>query len=167
MGKHSVSISENEFNSLIEKLTETYGEARGHIQPFIDEAVIEKLEKENPSDSLIRAYSNDIKIQKIRTLQDMVQRNMAFINFYGAYADSNKSNMLKAMGDIDDEYKELIENVFDSGKGGAEESKPLLKNLLIAINDLRSKGAKKRHRSKEEWAAIKEAIKEVKEMRVK
>ena len=68
MGKYSISVSGNIFNAVIEKLTETYGEARGHIQPFVDDAIITKLNNDNPNDPVLRVYFAAMQAEKIKYL---------------------------------------------------------------------------------------------------
>jgi polysaccharide deacetylase 2 family uncharacterized protein YibQ len=137
LGKRNISVSEATFNRLMEHLKKRYGEARGHFQPFTEEAILALIHKQNPSDALTKAYLDGLKFDKLRDIQDKVRKITSFINFYGSYSDKNRAEMKMAIGDMSEEDERLVDSVFDAGKEVAKMARPILKEMLEALADFR------------------------------
>jgi hypothetical protein len=118
-------------------LRKTYGEARGHIQPFTNEAILTLIHKRNPSDTLTQAYLDGLKFDKVKDIQDKIRQITSFINFYGSYSDKNRADMKLAIGEMTEEDESLVDKVFDSGKEAAKMARPILREMLEALAEFR------------------------------
>lgn len=162
MGKHSVSIGDGAFTSLADYCTKN----KMKYQPFVEEAILKNINAEQ-SDSYVKVQLENINFERVKQLRYIVKEMMKFINFFDTYAEKNKKDMLKASGN-NKERADLIERVFSSSSEEVNDRVvPMLENVLNLLDELKKNSpneiVKKRHRSKEEWDALKEALKEVKD----
>lgn len=164
MGKHSVSIGDGAFTSLADYCTKN----KIKYQPFVEEAIL-KMVNDKQSNSYVEIQLENINFEKIKQIRLIVKEMVKFINFFDTYAETNEEDMLKAIGN-NKKRIDLIKRVFSSGKEEANDRvAPMLENVLNLLDELKNSPdvIKKKHRSKEEWEALKDAIKEVKAKRVK
>jgi hypothetical protein len=117
------------------------------FQPFVESAIYEKIHKTNPSD-LAEIGVTYSKFKEIKEIQNMIVELTKFVNFFGSYSEQNRADMEAAIGNPSREDKELIEEVFDSGKYAAKEVRPLLKNLLKKLKEIRAEDRLRKAREK-------------------
>jgi transcription elongation factor Elf1 len=138
LGKKSASIEAGVYEAMLEHLKDTRGRASGQIQRFVSEAITEKMSREKSDSSMVKFVKSGLVFDKIKYLQDKITKLTSFINFYGTYADGNEEKMLEAIGKTDEETKDLIHKVFETGKNSASMAKPLLKDMLSALAEIKS-----------------------------
>jgi hypothetical protein len=134
LGSHSVSVNE----ACYRELARICKELGTRYQPFVESAIYEKIHRKNPS-AMTEIGLTYSKFQEIKTLQDMIVKLTSFCNFFGSYSEQNRADMEAAIGNPSREDRELIREVFDSGKEAAEEVRPLLKKILKMLKEMRAK----------------------------
>lgn len=137
MGKYNFSTKKEVYDLTIEHLKETRGKVSGEIQEFVSEAVVEKIEREAPSNATMRFIKNQLIFDKLKQHQDSITKLTKFINFYGTYADKNRTEMLSAIHESDEEMKKLVNKVFDSGKDTVSIVKPILEDMLKSLTKIK------------------------------
>lgn len=145
MGDHSVSISK----ACHSELARACKKLNSGFQPFVESAIYEKIRKNPSTDSIATeiglTYS---KFQQIKAIQDMIVQVTKFYNFFGSYSNQNRADMELAMGNPSREDRELIAEIFDSGKYAAKEVRPLLKELVEMLKEMRAKDRLRKAREK-------------------
>ena len=132
MGKRSLSVGQITYDRLVDYCSKYHMP----FQRFTEEAILEKLKRDNPSDKYVRFMLHDKNFERQKTLQEIIVKMTKFVNFFGTYADGNLEEMRKALGD-DEETCDLLEKVFDSGKEASKSVKGDLKEALLLLRELR------------------------------
>jgi hypothetical protein len=143
LGDHSVSIS-GTCHKELERICKELG---SRYQPFVEAAIYDRIHRKNPT-TMTEIGVTYSKFKEIKEIQNMIVELTKFVNFFGSYSEQNRADMEAAIGNPSREDKELIEEVFDSGKYAAKEVRPLLKNLLKKLKEIRAEDRLRKAREK-------------------
>ncbi len=108
-----------------------------NITNAVEKAILEMVAK-GSTDPEVKAALIAAKYERLKAFTDLPKRMLSFINFYDGYSEKSKTEMLNNLPNIDEEYKELIDGVFTTGRERADGMKADLRAFLECLKQIKS-----------------------------